>query len=80
MPDGDSTIWSAGGTMRDHPARLSSADAALACPEAPAWRAVPFSGWRRSLAWFRKCHFQVTPEIDRALRIKRFLVLGVTLI
>jgi len=32
------------------------------------------------LAWFEKCHFQVTPEIDRALMVKRFLVLGVTLI
>jgi hypothetical protein len=31
-------------------------------------------------AWFRKCYFQVTPEIDRALRVKGFLVLGVTLI
>ncbi len=32
------------------------------------------------LAWFKKCHFQVTPEIDRALMVKGFLVLGVTLI
>ena len=32
------------------------------------------------MAWFRKCHFQVTPEIDRGLRVKGFLVLGVTLI
>jgi len=31
-------------------------------------------------AWFKKCHFQVTPEIDRALMIKGFLVLSVTLI
>jgi hypothetical protein len=31
-------------------------------------------------AWFRKCHFQVAPEIDRALRVRGFLVLGVTLI
>ena len=31
-------------------------------------------------AWFRKCHSQVTPEIDRALMVKGFLVLGVTLI
>jgi len=31
-------------------------------------------------AWFKKCHFQVTPEIDRALMVKGFLVLGVTLI
>ena len=31
-------------------------------------------------AWFKKCHFRVTPEIDRALMIKEFLVLGVTLI
>jgi hypothetical protein len=33
-----------------------------------------------STAWFRKCHSQVTPEIDRALMVKGFLVLGVTLI
>ncbi len=31
-------------------------------------------------AWFRKCHSQVTPEIDRALMVKGFLILGVTLI
>jgi len=31
-------------------------------------------------AWFETCHFQVTPEIDRALMVKGFLVLGVTLI
>ncbi len=31
-------------------------------------------------AWFKKCHFQVTPEIDKALMVKGFLVLGVTLI
>jgi len=31
-------------------------------------------------AWFKKCHFQVTPEIDRALMVEGFLVLGVTLI
>jgi hypothetical protein len=31
-------------------------------------------------AWFKKRHFQVTPEIDKALKIKGFLVLGVTLI
>ena len=35
----------------------------------------PHMGYR---AWFRKCHFQVTPEINRALRVKGFLVLGVT--
>ncbi len=34
----------------------------------------------REQAWFKKCHFQVTPEIDRALMVKGFLVLGVTLI
>jgi hypothetical protein len=33
-----------------------------------------------SEAWFKKCHFRVTPEIDRALIVKVFLVLGVTLI
>ena len=31
-------------------------------------------------AWFRKCHFKVTPEIDRALTVEGFLALGVTLI
>jgi len=31
-------------------------------------------------AWFKKCHFQVTPEIDRAVIVKGFLVLGVTLV
>ena len=31
-------------------------------------------------AWFKKCHFRVTPEIDRALTVRGFLVLGVTLI
>jgi len=31
-------------------------------------------------AWFKKCHFQVTPEINRPLMLKGFLVLGVTLI
>jgi len=30
-------------------------------------------------AWFKKCHFQVTPKIDKALVVKGFLVLGVTL-
>ena len=36
-------------------------------------------GWVLSTAWFRKCHSQVTPEINRALMVKGFLVLGVTL-
>src|SRR5690348_9216108 len=31
-------------------------------------------------ACFKTCQFQVTPEIDRALMVKGFLVLGVTLI
>src|SRR5215212_2865959 len=31
-------------------------------------------------AWFETCQFQVTPEVDRALTVKGFLVLGVTLI
>jgi len=30
-------------------------------------------------AWFKKCHFQVTPKIDKALVVKGLLVLGVTL-
>ncbi len=37
------------------------------------------TGWLMR-AWFKTCHFQVTPEIDRALMVKGFLVLGVTLI
>jgi len=37
-------------------------------------------GELRTAAWFKKCHFQVTPEIDRALMVNGFLVLGVTLI
>ncbi len=43
---------------------------------------VPASIVHESLdrAWFKTCHFQVTPEIDRALMVKGFLVLGVTLI
>jgi hypothetical protein len=31
-------------------------------------------------AWFKTCQFQVTPEVDRALMVKGFLVFGVTLI
>ncbi len=34
----------------------------------------------RTAAWFKTCQFQVTPEIDRALMVKGFLVSGVTLI
>ncbi len=30
-------------------------------------------------AWFKKCHFQVTPKIDKALVVKGLLVLDVTL-
>jgi len=26
------------------------------------------------MAWFKKCHFQVTPKIDKALVVKGFLV------
>ena len=40
---------------------------------------ISHSAWR-CWAWFKKCHFQVTPEIDRALIVRGFLVLGVTLI
>ena len=31
-------------------------------------------------AWFKKCNFRVTPEIDKALIVKGFLVLSVTVI
>jgi hypothetical protein len=31
-------------------------------------------------AWFKKCHVQVTPEIDRALMVKGTSNLDVTLI
>jgi hypothetical protein len=34
----------------------------------------------RGWAWFEKCHFQVTPEINRALMVGEFPILGVTLI
>jgi len=30
-------------------------------------------------AWLKKCHFQVTPKIDKALVVRGFLVLRVTL-
>lgn len=32
------------------------------------------------LAWFRKCHFQLKPEIDSALTTREFFALGITLI
>jgi hypothetical protein len=32
------------------------------------------------VAWFKTCQFQVTPEINRALMVQGFIVLGVTLI
>jgi hypothetical protein len=28
----------------------------------------------RSMAWFKTCQFQVTPEISKALMVKEFLV------
>jgi hypothetical protein len=31
-------------------------------------------------AWFKNSHFRVTPQINRAMIVKGFLVLGVTLI
>ncbi len=37
-------------------------------------------GCLTAVAWFKTCHFLVTPEIDRDLMVKGFLVLGVTLI
>jgi len=40
---------------------------------------LAYEAGRDGLAWFEKCRFQVTPEIDRVLMIKGFLVLGVTL-
>jgi hypothetical protein len=45
--------------------------------------AFGFGGFRPAQpmgAWFKTCQFQVTPEIDRALMVKGFLVFGVTLI
>ncbi len=45
-------------------------------PSLTGWPLHPGQG----AAWFKKCHFQVTPEIDRALIVRGFLVLGVTLI
>jgi hypothetical protein len=45
----------------------------------PGWRLFgPCTDWGRVRAWFKTCQFQVTPEIDRALIAKEFLVLGVT--
>ena len=35
---------------------------------------------RQNAAWFKKCRFQVTPEIDRTLMVKGFSALSVTLI
>ncbi len=54
-------------------------DAGAFCALTPARRG-PKAAQPNPLAWFKKCHFQVTPEIDRALMVKGFLVLGVTLI
>src|SRR4051795_7224811 len=39
---------------------------------------LPSRVGRQNRAWFKTCQFQVTPEIDRALMLKGFLVLGVT--
>jgi len=46
----------------------------------PVWHVLSDGEFTLILAWFKKCHFEVTPEIDRALMAKGFLVLGVTLI
>jgi predicted MFS family arabinose efflux permease len=34
---------------------------------------------RLAAAWFKTCQFQVTPKVGKALMVKGFLVLGVTL-
>jgi hypothetical protein len=49
-------------------------------PGRNAWAATRRLRIGGTSAWFKKCHFQVTPEIDKALEAKGFLVLGVTLI
>jgi hypothetical protein len=47
MPDGDPAVRSVDGIMvRNHRARLRSADAALACRRCPTRRTLPFSGRR----------------------------------
>ena len=38
------------------------------------------AGAEMGAAWFKTCQFQVTPETDKTLIVKRFLVLDVTLI
>ena len=57
-------------------------------PKVAAWmagqlgleRVHPQRGWEAlKRAWFKTCHFQVTAEIDRALMVKGFFGLGVTL-
>ncbi len=62
--------------------RNGSLSYGVAVDDPLAGRLLVVERWRdqAALAWFKKCHFQVTPEIDRALMIKGFLVLGVTLI
>ena len=53
-----------------------------AAPFAPTSAAAQATGRvaMEEQAWFKTCQFQVTPEIDRALMVKGFLVSGVTLI
>ncbi len=80
----------AGEEHRDRP-RVGRQDLERA-GEAPGGEAAPVAGVGAAgagrargfgiaaRAWFKKCHFQVTPEIDRALMVKGFLVLGVALI
>jgi hypothetical protein len=47
--------------------------------EAPAGSAREVRRAVRDMAWFKTCRFKVTPEIDKALTVKGFFVLGVTL-
>jgi len=59
---------------------LVLATGALLCPGRRTAASALSSAGLRGAAWFEKCHFQVTPEIGRALMVKGFFVLGVTLI
>src|SRR3954471_24653790 len=56
------------GGPTDIPACLLAEELAKVLPQRPVVE---------NRAWFKTCHFQVTPEIDRALMLKGFLVLGV---
>jgi hypothetical protein len=41
------------------------------------WTLIVAGGWLPIPGVVQKCHFRVTPEIDRALMVREFLLLGV---